>query len=92
MKPAQWSDEQFDTWQKWLAERPPIIRELAEKFPPWKRYIIRDDDSEDADKTSRFAGYPVSYDENGTVTVTVESPFFPRMVFGLKPEDLIEES
>lgn len=67
--------------ETWLSERPPIVRELFTKCPPWNCY------------RSKKAGghYSVAaYDENGTVRVTHgRDSFLPGVsVFGISPDDL----
>lgn len=76
-------------WAKWVAERPPIIQDLARRFPPGVLYLLKD--------TGKRV-YIVSYDEeeDGGVSmkVAVDGRFncvvMERTVFGIKPEDLTE--
>lgn len=76
-------------WQAWLAERPPHVRTVAEKFPPNRLYRL---------KTSghRVTVYSFSEEAGGCVTakvnVTAEYNLvdFERQVFGVNPEDLEE--
>ena len=89
---ANWyepTDEQLATYAEWLDERPPHVREVAERFPPWKLFRMES------------SGHRVtvhSFDEriDGTVTlkvnVTGDYNFvaFERRVFGIDPEDLTE--
>lgn len=64
----------------WLQDRPDVIKELAEKLPPWFDYKIKA-----TDKVCRL----VSYSEDGTVTVwTLDMFGIPYNVFGYTPEDL----
>lgn len=85
MKRCEWTKEQKQEWEKWLSERPPQIRELAQKFPPDKLYLL---------KTSNHRVYPISYSEDGTLTVVVSGQYnvvmFDRNVFGINPNDLEE--
>lgn len=85
--------EQKQEWENWLSERPPKVREVAQRIVPWKKY--RDTRIKD-DIGNRYS--PVSYEEeeNGTVTVTCEKtnedmPIFGGYgVFGIDPKHLVE--
>ena len=70
----------------WFNSRPKKVQDVIKKCPPGKEYRI-----------IQGSGDPVfihSYNEgkNGdiTMTVNIESPTFPRSVFGIKPENLID--
>ena len=70
-------------WQEWLGQRPPEVRALAERLPPWNLYRMQS------------TGHRVTmkaYDENGTVRVVVSPQYncvvFGREVFGVDPDDL----
>lgn len=75
--------------EEWLDGRPEIIKELANKLPPWHRYRIK--------QTGQHC-HIFSYLENGTVVVTVnghDSQFLdaanqamPFTVFGIDQNDL----
>ena len=82
---AQWQELNEAVWEEWLAGRPEVIQELARRFRPDRLYRLT---------SSGHRCYPVSYSENGTLTVAVTGQFnripFGRKVFGIKPEDLIE--
>jgi len=75
-------ESKFD---KWLATRPEVIKDLGRKFRPNKLYLL---------KESGHRVYPVSYFEDGTLRVAVSGEYnavmFDRTVFGIKPEDLEE--
>ena len=75
-----WQDDEFLAW---FNERPPAVQEMVKRFPPDQSYRVQG---------GVFPGHMYAYDENedGTVTfqVIIESPFNPRQVFGLKPEDI----
>jgi len=75
--------EQLAEWQAWVDERPPVVKELAERFPPWDLWLL---------KASNHKVVVVGYNEAGTLTVAVTGKFnavmFERNVFGIKPEDL----
>ena len=70
---------------KWLEGRPPIIQDLCKKFPPDRLYLYKP-------TNHRVTLY--SYSEDGTMTIVVSGDYnavvFPRHVFGIKPEDLVE--
>jgi hypothetical protein len=72
-------------WDKWVAERPPSVQTLCRLFPPDRLYLL---------KTSKHRVTIHSYSEDGTMTVYVSGDYnlivFPRPVFGIKPEDLVE--
>ena len=81
--------EQEVEWERWLSERPQAVREVAERFPPWKEYKVVGI----FDTGSRYS--PRSYEEHkdGTVTLTCETynalPIGIRYwVFGINPSDL----
>ena len=83
---ARWtepSDEALKAWQEWLDERPPNVRAVAERFPPWELYRMKD------------TGQRVtvaSFYEDGTVSVDVTGQFnatmFNSNVFGIDPANL----
>lgn len=81
----EWTSEIESEFAKWLEGRPPIIIELARRFPPNKLYRL---------KTSGHRVFAVGYGEGGTVTVAVTGEFnfvaFERQVPGIAPEDLEE--
>lgn len=77
-----WDNEE---WMEWFNARPPAIQALIRERPPSVPYRV---------SGGAFPGWIHSYDEeeSGGVSmkVDIESPLFPRRVFGLKPEDLTE--
>jgi hypothetical protein len=82
---AEMTDDEKKAWEKWLRSRPPIIKELANRFPPNRLYRLKE------------PGHRVtirSYCEDGTMTVNVTGKYnlimFDRNVFGIKPDDLEE--
>ena len=81
----EFNDIQRAQWQKWMKERPEVIREMAERLPPNLLYRLKS-------SGQRVTLY--SYCENGTVTVLVSGQYnvivFERRVFGIKPEELEE--
>ena len=68
-------------FNKWLKDRPKIIKKLGKKFPPWFKYRIK--------KTKQNCEI-YSYSEDGTITVTTKEPLtgLDYNVFGLKPKDI----
>lgn len=81
--------EDFDeaAWQKWVAERPPVVRAIAERLRPDMLYQLR---------TTGQRVTLESINEGGTITVGVYVQFNPGMlppnlaVFGVDPNDLEE--
>ena len=73
-------------WDEWVATRPPVVRALCEKFPPWLYY--------DMPETGQVV-IVQAYDENGTMRVLmvgdrVSVPAIMQYeVFGVPPEDLV---
>lgn len=72
-------------WAEWVAQRPEVVRAIAEKFFPWKLYRMK--------STGQRVGI-YSFSEDGTITVLVTGAFnkvnFDRQVFGIDPKDLEE--
>lgn len=72
-------------WKAWLDERPPVVRVLAERFPPTHLFRI---------KTTDQRVVVVSYSENGTMRIQVLAEYNPKhfrvgiQVFGIAPDDL----
>jgi hypothetical protein len=92
------TEEQRTAWDAWLEVRPPIVRAVAERFPPWSLWRL-DLTGEDGKPTGRFQRvYVLSYDETDdpkrpiTLTIAVVGRFnavaFERSVFGIDPADL----
>jgi len=86
------SEELKKLWEDFLSARPENIRKVAEKFPPWKKYRLKD---------HGFTGsvyIPRAYEEkeDGTVTIQCvkENKEMPILggysVFGIHPESLEE--
>lgn len=75
-----WDNEKF---MAWFNERPPAVKDMIRQCPPDQEYRVQD---------GAFPGRIYSYDEEEgseiTMQVQIASPFFPRTVFGLKPEHL----
>ncbi len=84
-KIIEWTEEQQNAWDEWVASRPKIIQDLCRRFPPCNLYQLRD---------SNQKVTIVSYSEDGTLTVDISGEYnwvtFARQVFGIKPEDLEE--
>lgn len=72
-------------WLEWLKSRPPVVKEIGERFPPNKLYRM---------KTTGQRVTMYSINENGTVTVDISGQFnlidFERRVFGVDPNNLEE--
>lgn len=77
--------EQEAGWAAWVAERPPAVRAVAERFDPWSLYRL---------KSSGHRVLIYSFDEADPVTLTVDvlarynQLAFERRVFGIPPDDL----
>lgn len=75
--------EQVSLWDNWVASRPAIVREIAERFDPWSLYLLR---------TTGQRVTIAAISEDGTVRVNVLAEFnatlFERSVFGIDPDDL----
>lgn len=79
--------EQRAEWDGWVQGRPPAVRVVAEKFPPW--VCLRDT------KTGRGHYIVLAFDEpEGDAAVTLRvahgaDSFMPGFeVFGIAPEDM----
>lgn len=81
----EWTEQQNKDWEAWLATRPPMIVEMARKFPPHTLYKI---------KQTGQRVFVIAYNENNTLRVAVTKKFnrvfMEKSVFGIKPEDLEE--
>ena len=95
MKTANWyepTQEALDAWAEWTAERPPAVREVAERFPPWTLWKLPHTD--DPKRFQRVYVRSFGEPEDGTVTLTVcvDGRFnllaFERNVFGIDPSRL----
>ena len=74
-----------DEFNKWLSDKPEIIKDLVKQIPPGRLYLL---------KTSGHKVFPYSYNEDGTITVVVSGEYnsvvFERNVFGINPKNLEE--
>lgn len=70
----------------WYNERPEKVKEVIRKCPPGKEYRI----IQGSDHPTFIHSYDEEKNGNISMTVNVEDPNFPRSVFGIKPESLIE--
>ncbi len=72
-------------WDEWVAERPPVVREICLKYPFDRLYRI---------KSSGDKGTIHSVSEDGTLTMNIDGTYcrvmFAKNVFGLHPEDIEE--
>jgi hypothetical protein len=82
---AKIGDLNVEGWKDWVSGRPGVVRDLCERYPPDRLYLL---------KTTGQRVTILSYFENGTVRVEVSSDwnlvFFNREVFGIDPSDLEE--
>lgn len=86
--------KQKQDWEQWLSERPDNIREVAEKYVPWKKY--RDKRITD-DIGNRYSPRSYEVQQDGQVTITCEktNEEMPILggcnVFGMPPDALVED-
>lgn len=87
---ARWTEptpEQIKLWNEWVAERPPNVRAVAEKFEPWSLYRLKDTGSR-----VTVASFGEAQDGTVTLRVVVSGEFnlvmFDRTVFGITPDAL----
>jgi hypothetical protein len=82
----EFTEEQQTLWNEWIATRPACVRNMCEKLPANRLYLL---------KTTGQKVTIYSYSENETVTVDVMEEYNPgvlleRRVFGINPDDLEE--
>jgi hypothetical protein len=80
----QFTEEQKAGLAAWLAERPPQVRALAERFPPNQLFRL---------KTTGQIVSTLAFAEDGTLRVLLDQKYNPaaiwsREVFGINPDDL----
>ena len=73
---------------EWYNERPDKVKEVIRKCPPGKEYRI----IQGADHPTLIHSYDEEKNGDISMTVNIEDPNFPRSVFGIKPENLIDVS
>jgi hypothetical protein len=82
MKFREMDEPMFDSWVETLPE---VCRDVAKRIRPDRLYRLGE--------TGQRV-FPLSYAEDGTVTVAVDARFnfvtFERQVFGINPDDLTE--
>lgn len=80
--------EEEAEWDAWVSTRPPVVRDLALRFPPTRSYVLA---------PHAQIVHVLSYYENGTLKVGVIPDENPRLmcalpepyeVFGINPDDL----
>lgn len=83
--PDTWDLQQVREWFKWFNERPPAIKEMVLKYPPWKKYKM---------KATGDDWYEImAWNEGGHFRVVRHSSVTGEPmweVFGVEPKDLIE--
>lgn len=71
-------------WQAWLDERPPVVRQVAERFNPWTMYRLT---------TTGQRCAVLAFASSGTVRVYAEhetlGPVTGVEAFGIAPETLV---
>ena len=84
-KIIEWNDLEKHQWKKWLNSCPPIIKNLAEKFPIDRLYLYK--------PTSHRATI-ASYYLDGTLSLNITGQYnrilFSRKVFSVNPENIEE--
>ena len=85
--PEPQTPEQIAEWEAWLDERPPRVREVAERLPPWKDYTLTT-----TGQHCIIKQYDEHDDGHVTLTIVAWQEWFPllRGVFGIDPETLEE--
>lgn len=77
--------EQLLGWADWVAERPKVVRDIAERFDIWTLYRL---------KSTGQRVQIVAVSEDGTLRVNVDPAhnltLMGTTVFGVPPEDLEE--
>lgn len=94
---ARWetpTDDQVAAWQAWVAERPPAVRDVAERLNPWDMYRLTT-----TGQRCRILSFGEVVTDDGAptgeVTVTIYAEHRDlgavsgRQVFGIKPEELV---
>ncbi len=82
------SPEEETGYKEWLAERPPNVRAVAERFDPWSLYKFK------SGSNNRVVVISFQEHKDGIVTLTVRvsaqynAVMFERDVFGIRPDDL----
>ena len=69
-------------FMEWFNGRPVEVQNVIRKYPPNVEYRLG------GPFPVYIYSYGVEMDGNISLTVDVQSPFMPRRVFGVKPEDL----
>lgn len=77
-----WDEPEF---MEWFESRPEDVQAMIRRFPPGRPYRLHG-----GPFPSYIYCYSVADDGAVTMQVDVESPFLPRRVFGVEPEDLQE--
>ena len=81
----KFSEEQEKLWEAWVAERPPVIKAMAERLLPNRVYKLT---------TTEQICIPTAFHEDNTVKVAVlralNNRIFSVSVFGINPDDLVE--
>jgi hypothetical protein len=69
-------------WINWLRQRPPAVRSVAERFPPWLDYRVKP-----TGQIAHISSY--SEHDDGTVSLKIDVIHpVPVGVFGVPPDDL----
>lgn len=89
----EYPEEEKKLFYEWLKTRPESVQKVAERIVPWKKYI---NTKEPRELENYYILYSYGVQPDGTVTITCEKhndkhPFGGYNVFGMNPDDLIEE-
>ena len=82
----EFSEEQQQLWDTWVAERPEMIQQLCERFQPNRLYLHT---------VTGQKVIPEAFDEDGTMRILIPRrlniPFLPtKSVFGVDPLNIVE--
>lgn len=84
-KIMEWTAEQRQQWDAWVASRPPKIQEMCSLWPPDRLYLMKH-----TGQRCTIAAYA----ENGTVRVQITGQYnlhdFDKEVFGVDAQNLVE--
>lgn len=83
------TEENVKAYREWVAERPPQVKAIAERFDPWTLYWLKS-----PGQRVTVLGFDEMNDGRVCVRVNVSGRFnalaFERQVFGVDPDDLEE--
>lgn len=81
------NDDEQSSWAEWVAERPPAVRAVAERFDPWSLYRLKE-----TGQLVTLISFGETRGQPVTLSVAVLGRFnlvpFETGVFGVNPDDL----